>query len=463
MSTERTPLLPSPGVRGSSGCWSALRARFRARHQRDRQSGVAFLITISSLSLLIALVTQFTFNTTVDSAQAVNARDEVRAHYLARSAVSMSRLLIKIQLRFVEPIMAQAQKMLNQTAGQDLGISLRVTDYINPLLGFFSGSKMETALLGSLVGVDINQATGLGVPAGRMEAAITNEDGKIDLNCGGGSVPDRRVQLILFRLLQALMASPRYNLLFEQRKESGQFVDRIDLARALIDWADGDEQGFAIDANAAGPEDYRYDQREDPYTAHNNRYDTVDEINMVRGMDPDFVEAFAGNFTVYASNKECKINLASIKTDCTPLMVGLLRAALFSDISKPPVDVSIMDDNRAYPLASILCERGAAVGFDSLDTIVKVLSNPAGALAREDPRFQLMQTLTGITITKAQLAMVAYVGPPRVYRVVATGESGKVKKRITAILDSRRYLDNPTTINPDGERAAGVIQYWREE
>ncbi len=109
---------------------------------------MAFLITIASLSLLIALVSQFTYGTTVDSAQAANARDEVRAHYLARSALSLSRLLIKIQLRFVEPIMQTAQKMLNDQTGQDLGISLRVTDYATPILGFFAGSKVETSLSG---------------------------------------------------------------------------------------------------------------------------------------------------------------------------------------------------------------------------------------------------------------------------------------------------------------------------
>jgi hypothetical protein len=299
-----------------------------------------------------------------------------------------------------------------------------------------------------------------------MDAEITNEDGKIDINCGGGMTPDRSKQIIVFRLLQALMASPRYNWLFEQRNAEGQFVDRTDLARALIDWADADEQAFAVDANAAGPEDYRYDQRDDPYQAHNNRYDTVEETNLVRGMDPDYAEAFASNLTVYPGNDKtlnCRVNLASVKGDCTPLIVGLVRAALFADPSKPPTNLSILDDNLLYPLASILCERSQAVGFDSLKTLIGVLSNPAGSIARDDPRYQLMQTLTGITITEAQLSQVAYVDAPRIYRVVASGESGKVKKRIIVILDSQGYLDNPVTNNPAGEQAAGVIQYWREE
>ena len=459
-----TSLPPLPVPSPQRGWRSVLRDRFRARRQRDRQSGVAFLITIASLSMLIALVSQFTYGTTIDSAQAANARDEVRAHYLARAAVSLSRLLIKIQLQFVEPIMEQAQAMLSKAMeGQDLGISLRVTDYATPLLGFFAGSKMETAMLGGLIGIDTAGATGLGIPAGHMDASITNEDGKIDINCGGGPVPERPKQIMVFRQLQALMSSPRYNWLFEQQNAEGQYVDRIDLARAVIDWADSDEQGFAIDANAAGPEDYRYDQREDPYLAHNNFYDTLEEIGQVRGMSPDFAEAFASNLTVYAGNRDCKVNLKSVKGDCTPLLVGLIRAALFADPSKPPVDISILDDKRAYPLASILCERGAVVGFGSLDTVVSVLANPAGSISREDPRFQLMQNMTGITITKAQLSQVATVEAPRVYRVVATAESGKVKKTITVILDSKRYPDNPVTSNPEAERASGVIQYWREE
>jgi len=462
MFTLATP--PTTSTRAHGFVRATLAQRFRARRSRDRQSGVAMLVTISALSLLIALISQFSYGTTVDGAQAANARDELRAHYLARSAMELSRMLIKIQLKFVEPIMQTAQSMLADAAGgQDLGISLRVTDYAPMLLGFFGGNKTDVALLGTMVGIDTSQAKGLAAVPGTMEAEITNEDGKIDINCGGGMTPNRGRQVTIFRLLSALTMSPRYDLLFSTPDEKGMFVDRVDLARALIDWADADEQMFSIDANSAGPEDYRYDQRADPYLAHNNYYDTIGETALVRGMNADFSEAFKPYLTTYSSNVDCKVNLTSVKGDCTPLIVGLVRAALIPDPTKPPTDPSILDDNRIYPLASVLCERGAAVGFDTLKTVIGVLTNPAGSLSKDDPRFQMMQNLTGITITEQQLSQVAYVGPPRVYRVVATGESGKVKKRITAILDSKRSLDNPVTIDPASEQAAGVLQYWREE
>jgi hypothetical protein len=75
----------------------------------------------------------------------------------------------------------------------------------------------------------------------------------------------------------------------------------------------------------------------------------------------------------------------------------------------------------------------------------------------------MFQGMKPIQIDAGALGNLAYVYSPRVYRVVATGESGRVKKKITAIIDTGRVLENPLTLTPQSEKAAGVLQYWREE
>jgi general secretion pathway protein K len=466
-----------------------MRRRFRRRPARNRQRGVALLIVLTWIALMVALVSEFTYGTSVDSAQAANARDELRAHYMAQSSVNLSRLLIKIQQRFVEPVMGQAQQMLsaamnpaggaNAAAGSNgassamggLGISLKVTDYAGPLMGFFSGSKDEVAGLGSLIGIDTTAIKGLGMSSGRFDAEITSEDGKIDLNCGSG-IPNAEAkgkQNAVYRLLSALMYSPRFERLFSEADANGQFVTRNDVARALIDWADIDEQGFSLDGNSGGGEDYRYDAQRDRYRAHDNSYDTVEEIKMVRGVGDGFMEAFQPYLTVYASDptRNCRINLGAITNknggDCTPLLMGVIRATVLSDPTKPPTDAGILDDARLYPVASLLCDRASAAGFDSLDSITNVLQNPTTAVMPDDPRYKVFSSLRGLDVKKADLAKIAYVGPTRVYRIVATGEAGRVKKKITAIIDTGRTPENYLSLNPTSEQANGVLQYWREE
>jgi general secretion pathway protein K len=461
---------------------------------RQRQRGVALLVVITWIALMVALVGEFTYGTTVDAAQAANARDEVRAHYMALSSVNLSRLLIKIQQRFVDPVMSQAQQMLNSfmggangangansgankdnSAGSALGgmgISLRVTDYAGTLMGFFSGSKDEVAGLGSLIGIDTTNIKGLGMSSGRFDAEITSEDGKIDLNCGSG-VPNADAhtkQITVFRLLNALMYSRRFDRLFSEADTDGQFTTRIDVARALIDWADQDEQGFAIDGTSATGEDYRYDAQRDRYRAHDDSYYTTDEIKMVRGVSDAFMEAFEPALTVYATdpNRTCKVNLGAISNknggDCTPLLMGVIRATALSDPSKPPTDSAILDDQRLYPVASLLCDRASAAGFDSLDSIVKVLQNPQTAVMPDDPRYKTFQSLSPIDIKAADIGNYAYVKTTsRVYRIVATGEAGRVKKKITVIVDTGRRPENYFTLNSMSEQGNGVIQYWREE
>jgi general secretion pathway protein K len=452
-----------------------------------RERGVAMLVVLTWLALMISLISEFTYGTTVDAAQAANARDEMRAHYLARSAVNLGRLLIKIQQRFVDPAMGQAKQLLQQALGGSssstsganaaggaaasgmgsmLSFSLRVTDYAGPLMGFFSGSKEEVSSLGSLIGIDTAGIKGLGLKSGSFDAEITSEDGKIDVACGSGVTPTRSRQLTVYRLLTGLMQSRRFDRLFSEADPTGQFTTRSDVARAIIDWADADDQMFSPEG-ASATEDYRYDARADRYRAHDNSYDSIEELKMVRGVTDAFMEAFAPQLTVYASDPECRVNLGAISNknggDCTPLLMGILRAAAQPDPLKPPQDPSILDDSRLYPIASVACDRASAAGFDSLQSITQLLKNPQTAVMPDDPRYKIFQGMQPITINDGELAKLAKVESPRVYRIVATGVSGRVKKKITAIVDTRRSLANALTLNPTAEKAAGVLQYWREE
>lgn len=455
------------------------------RTPRNKQRGVALLMVLTWIALMVALVSEFTYGTSVDAAQAANARDELRAHYLARSAVNLSRLLIKIQKQFVDPIMGQAQQLLgaamggNKTGaagtggttpatGGGLGFSLRVTDYAGPLMGFFSGSKEEVGALGGLIGIDTSGVKGLGLKSGTFDAEITYEDGKINVNCGGGFSPNVAKQKMTYRLLMGLMNSRRFERMFTETDQSGQLNTRSDVARAIIDWADGDEQGFAPDGTSASGEDYRYDTTNDRYRAHNGLFDTVEELKMVRGASDAFMEAFQPHLTVYPSDKDCKVNLSVISNknggDCTPLLMGVIRAAAQPDLLKPPADPAILDDTRLYPIVSVLCDRASAAGFDNLNTIISMLQNPQTAVMPDDPRYKIFQGLRPLTLSAADLGQVAKTGTPRMYRITATGEAGKVKKKITAIIDSAGFVNNPlNTLNPAAERAAGVIRYWREE
>jgi general secretion pathway protein K len=453
------------------------------RRARDKQRGVALLLVLTWIALMVALVGQLTYGTNVDAAQAANARDELRAHYLAKSSVNLSRMLIKIQKQFIDPIMGQAQKLMSSAMGssgaggagganasQGLGFSLRVTDYAGPLMGFFSGSKDEVAGLGSLVGIDTAGVKGLGLKSGGFDAEITSEDAKIDVNCGGGgAISEPTKQKIVYRLLMGLMYSRRFDRLFSDEDANGQFATRDGVARAIIDWADSDEQMFSPDGVSGSGEDYRYDDRADRYRAHDGSFDTVEELKMVRGVSDGFMEAFQPYLTVYANDptQQCRLNLSALTNkgsgDCTPLLMGVLRAAAMTDPTKPPTDPTILDDTRLYPIVSVLCDRASAGGFDSLGAITQILQNPSLGVMPDDPRYKILQGTPPVTVSAGDLGKVAFTGSPRVYRIVATGEAGKVKKKITAIVDSGGSLNNPLTLNPAAEKAAGVLRYWREE
>src|SRR5205823_11139768 len=128
----------------------------------------------------------------VDLEAAANARDTLRAEYLARSGMQLSRLLIKVQ-----------QSVLDKNR-QFIG-DIQIADFAPYLMKAFGGESDERAGLGALLGIDVSQMKGMGVGRGAtFDMAMTAEDGRLNINCGGG-LNDIPLQQTLYQVLAALL------------------------------------------------------------------------------------------------------------------------------------------------------------------------------------------------------------------------------------------------------------------
>lgn len=460
--------------RRCSGAGSLLTQRLR--RPLRRQAGFALLIITVTVAILGAVVGEFAYNARIELEGAMNARDQLRAEYLARSGINLSRLIIKVQ-----------QVALDRNR-QYVG-DLQLADFAPYLMGAFGGSSDEREGLGALLGIDASNIKGLGVGKdASFEVAIGSEDGKINVNCGGGlnpgsgtpttgtqpaagsPAPIASPQQALYALLTTLFYPPRYNRLFDSPDAEGQYTTRDELARAILDWGDIDEQRYEPAGGGGNVEDYHYDGHKDSYLAHNNYFDTIDEVQLVRGVGDDFWGSFGEMLTVYGG---CQVNLNAIKPEHWPISAALIRLAAAN-----PQDPVLYDDVQVAALAQQISSYAQlAGGISSTGQFSDMAKNagvpsmePAGATgttgATTAATITALPGLTGITLDSARLAKLATVGPRQVYRLESTGTisrpGGKlVQTRISAVFDTT-HINQNTTSNDLNDRQ-GTWVYWRVE
>ncbi|MEO6575403.1 MAG: type II secretion system protein GspK, partial [Polyangiaceae bacterium] len=255
------------------------------KRQKDR--GIALLMVLGAIAVMTVLLAEFQDDTSTELAAAVADRDSVRAEYMARSSINLARLLIA-----TEPTIRQAITplfaFLKKTPPQ-----LPVWAFSDRLLGAFNDSEASSNFAGGL-GIDLALGKNLGMPGGRFELTIVDEDSKIDANLGASN---DIAHIRMAKELMGLMAPIQYNPLFEQRDSAGQFHDRLTTCAAIIDWADVDEQGFNCDlAQSAGAgggvEDAYYQLLAKPYRRKNAPFDSLEELHMVNGVSDDFWATF---------------------------------------------------------------------------------------------------------------------------------------------------------------------------
>jgi general secretion pathway protein K len=254
------------------------------------------LIALVAIAILAILVTDLHETTGMSFSAATAERDQLRAEYLAKSGVNLTRMLIGQERNLRQLMAGPYQLMLKRPPPQ-----LPVWKFADALLSPFAnyeGSKADVAASG----VDIAKTEGLGGVHGTFEVMAAAENGKINVNdprMQDLPTSQAHVSVQLYSLIGGYAPSPnKYDPLFSHIDEKSEITSRLDLLSNVLDWWDMDDQHAVYDpilfsSASSGAEDRSYYHGQpEPYTIKNAPFDTLEELRLVHGMTDDVWATF---------------------------------------------------------------------------------------------------------------------------------------------------------------------------
>lgn len=427
-----------------------------APRRRSRERGVALIIAVVAIAILTTVAVDFAYNSRVDLQLAANQRDEMRAHYLSRSGIAMSRLLLRFQKQLDGLQLPNLGSMISQfTGGSPAAPGLPTPGALK--LQLWRMARVDCHMLQGMVptvegsgvsdpkfGFDDEPTEGVegtevapkrfGGFEGCFLAEITNEDEKLNVNALGGIT-----QIANAAGLSALQlfGDERYEFLWQTDDAHGVRVTPQDMLIHLRDWIDPDEvassvnltgQGRELFVNGFSDENAPYSRYTPRYEVKNARFDTVDELYLVHGVSDRFMAAFRDRLTVYSDVNEG----LNVNTD-DPLMLWL---AVLAILPESELRTNVQLQNPVFQ-ESVIRQIRAARMFPGLAMSVK--------------DFAAIVTSLGLPVDQRSVnGTSGTVGDESsTFRIRSTGEAGQVQRTIETVV----RLDDKL----------GRLMYWREE
>ncbi|MCL2725211.1 MAG: general secretion pathway protein GspK [Polyangiaceae bacterium] len=309
---------------------------------------------MGAIAILTVMLAEFQDETSAELAAATAERDGVQAEYMARSAVNLARLLVASEPTLRKAI-APLFQLMKRTPPQ-----LPVWEFSDRLLGAFNDEEASKDFART-VGVDITLGKNLGMPGGRWELVIVDEDAKINVNLGASN---DIAHIRLAKEIMGLITPTQYSTLFEQHDDTGQYNDRLSVCQAIIDWADPDEQAFNCDvtqssAQSAGVEDAWYQLLKVPYRRKNAPYDSLEELHRVRGISEDFWSTFVDPDPTNPKKRVMTVwgqGAVNVNTANAQTLLGVVCAGA------PTADICVNPDQAAMFLSGVTMARGITMG-----------------------------------------------------------------------------------------------------
>ncbi len=448
-------------------------SRAPAQPKLKRQRGVALILAVISITILTVVATEFAYNSRVDLTLATNQRDEMRAYFLARSGIGLSRLLLKFQKQLDKVKIPNLSGMLAGLTGGGLPGAPPAAAPGAPPGGAGGGqspslsiqlwrmAKVDCYMLQQMVPEEKEPQKGIlpskrsgkfafdeenpelaekqskrsfGGFEGCFNAVISDEEEKINVNRLEGPALNSRAAMIS---ALELFSDKRFEFLFEKEDSNRVKVAPSDVVIALRDWSDDDEVQSALNPSGQGEpfakgfsdENYNYDKFNPRYRAKNALFDSLDELYMVHGVNDRFMAAFRDRLTVYPNvNQRLNVN-----TD-DPVMLYMAILAV-TDPARP-------DPRLRDPVF--------------IDTLIKKIraARMFALLGMSVTDFTNIVASAGVAVNSSILINPTNnrsVGDQsETFKITSVGEAGAVTKTIT------------TVVRAD-ESSLGKLVYWRED
>lgn len=382
------------------------------------------MVVIAALTVLIVLMTDISFGSRVRFLTAEHERQEVQAHYLARSGINIYRLVLT-----ANKLLNKQMKGLGSAFAAYLPAGLPPNDILWSMVPFVNTGLLRMLLV-SDGSIDEEEAAefeqtgrvsdavaeesmeeGGGIFSGRsfldfegdFSVESRGEDCRINVNsfstlASGVAVQDTAVGQMLYGVLSG--------------DENDQFLrernlDKWELIGNLADWVDADSLSAS---GRGGYEDDLYNRLDSPYLAKNARFDTPEEIRLVAGWQDDVFDRFGGALTIFGSGK-VNINCAD-----DLVIIGLLNS--YVTTGNADLSQQILTQMREYMGMS---------AFKDGNDLVEWLKG-AGYAPSDQLAAQISTSTTYFTLT-------------------SKGQSGDATVKITAVFEYKNDI--------------GKVLYWR--
>lgn len=337
-------------------------------------SGAALMMAIFTVTLLMVIATEIMYESNVELVVSSQAINQVKAHYAAKAGVEISLLRIHIH------------RKASQMIGSQIPASM-----LDPIWQFpFSWPPVLPDEISIADKSQIQSTVKESTMQGQYLATIESEGSKLDIN--ELASPSETVrESTREQLLQIFQSEIENNETFGERYRGYDFEGLIN---NMMDWVDADSEGVG-----GGDERSIYGNPSNEFIPPNQPFKTLQELNMVEGMNDDIFKFLADRVTIYGA-KGINVNYADKK---------------------------------------VLMSLSPQITFERADLILEARGDASrGPFKDEDDFVRYLESIgvTGNPFRGENNEPTVHLifDAERYFRIRSTGQSGKVSREITAIV-----------------------------